>query len=356
MNSFGRRLRLTTFGESHGSAIGGVLDGFPSGIRLDEAQIQAFMNERRPGQSHWTTQRKESDHIEWLSGFFEGVSTGAPIGFVIKNRDAKSSHYDHLKDVFRPNHADWTTYQKYGIRDHRGGGRASARETAVRVAGGALAQLMLQQKAPQVTVYSGLVAMGHIQAQHREWQECSENPFYCPDPSVTDQMEALITQCRKNGDSIGARVDVIAEQVPVGLGDPHFAKLDAQLASAMMSIPAVKGVEIGDGFDCIQATGSAFQDSLTPSGYVTNHSGGIIGGISNGQSLRVSLAIKPTSSIQQPAQTIQTDGSPTTLETKGRHDPCIGIRAVAVAKAMMWLVLADAWLSRHGESHQSPLL
>jgi len=342
-NTFGHLFRLTTFGESHGPAIGGIIDGCPAGLALSEADIQPDLDRRRPGNSRYTSQRRETDQIKILSGVFEGKTTGAPIGLLIENQDAKPQDYDALKNCFRPGHADFTYYKKYGIRDHRGGGRASARETAIRVAAGAIAKKYLREKT-QITIQGCVTQIGDIAAQKLDWSLVNDNDFFAADNNVIPLWEQLITTLRREGDSIGASVLVIANCVPIGLGEPVFDKLDARIAQAMMSIPAVKGVEIGDGFKCITQKGSEHRDEITPQGFLSNHAGGILGGISSGQPLIVNLAIKPPASILLPAKSITVTGEACEVITKGRHDPCVGIRAVPVAEAMLALVLIDFYL------------
>jgi len=346
-NTLGHLFRLTTFGESHGPAIGGIIDGCPAGLVLSEADIQPDLDRRRPGTSHYTSQRREKDEVKILSGVFEGKTTGAPIGLLIENQDAKPQDYESLKNTFRPGHADFTYYKKYGIRDHRGGGRASARETAIRVAAGAIAKKYLREKTG-LTVQACVTQIGNIAIKTLNWDCVNHNDFFSPDLSVIPLWENLITQLRREGDSIGAKIVLQASGVPIGLGEPVFDKLDARIAAAMMSIPAVKGVAIGDGFDCIAQKGSEHRDELTPAGFLSNHAGGILGGISSGQSIRVEVAVKPPSSILLPAQSITLTGEPCEVITKGRHDPCVGMRAVPVVEAMLALVLMDFVLLGQG--------
>lgn len=348
-NSFGSLFRFTTWGESHGEAIGCVIDGVPSLIPLSEADIQPWLDKRRPAQSRFTTQRKESDMVKILSGVFEGKTTGTPISLIIYNEDQKSKDYDDIKDKFRPGHADYTYMQKYGIRDYRGGGRSSARETAMRVAAGAIARKILPQS---VKIRGALVQMGEekVNRDAWDWNEVENNPFWCPDKALAGKLEDYLDGIRKDGSSVGAVIEVVAEGVPAGWGDPIYEKLDAQLAHAMMSINAVKGVEIGDGFATAAMRGEDNADRMRMVNneveFQSNHAGGILGGISSGQPVVVRFAVKPTSSILTPVETVDRNGSDITILTKGRHDPCVGIRAVPVGEAMMASVLADAYL-RH---------
>ncbi len=343
-NTFGHLFRFTTFGESHGPAIGCVVDGTPPGIPLTEAEIQVFMDKRRPGQSKYTTQRKESDTVKITSGVFEGVTTGAPIALVVENEDARAKDYDDIKDTFRPGHADFTYFKKYGIRDHRGGGRSSARETAMRVAAGAIARKIL---GPGVTIRGALVKIGDsaVNRDNWDWAEVDNNPFFSPDPDSVKAFEKLLDDTRKAGSSLGAVIEVVASGVPIGLGAPVYAKLDADLAGAMMGINAVKGVEIGAGFEAARLSGEENADEMRMhEGEVTflsNNAGGVLGGISSGQDIVVRFAVKPTSSILTPRKTVDTNGNDAEVSTKGRHDPCVGIRAVPIGEAMMACVLAD---------------
>lgn len=344
-NTFGTLFKVTTFGESHGPAIGCVVDGCPPGLLLSEESIQPFLDKRKPGQSKYTTQRREDDVVQIMSGVFEGKTTGAPIALFIHNTDQRSRDYDDIKDLFRPGHADFTYHHKYGHRDYRGGGRSSARETAARVAAGAIAQLYLKRYL-QVDIVGYLQQMGAIVIQYDDEAEINQNPFFCPNRHQVPELAQTIEDLRRQGDSVGARVTVLARGVPVGLGDPVFDRLDARLAFAMMSINAVKGVEIGDGFSCVQQLGSMHRDLMSKQGFLSNHAGGILGGISTGQPIVVSMALKPTSSIVTPGMTLNTQGDEVLVRTKGRHDPCVGIRAVPIAEAMMALVLMDHYL-RH---------
>jgi len=342
-NTFGTLFRLTSFGESHGPALGCIVDGCPPGFMLSAADIQSFLNKRKPGQSRYTTQRRELDEVQILSGVFEGRTTGTPIALLIENTDQRSRDYAEIKDLFRPGHADFTYHHKYGHRDYRGGGRSSARETAARVAAGAIAQLYLQRNLG-IQIVGYLQQMGSINLDYVSEQEITKNDFFCPNSTQISELAALIEALRRQGDSVGARVKIIARNVPIGLGEPVYEKLDAVLAAAMMSINAVKGVEIGAGFSAVSQLGSEHRDQMSKQGFLSNHAGGILGGISTGQDIEVSIALKPTSSITTPAQTLNTSGEEVTVVTKGRHDPCVGIRAVPIAEAMMALVLMDFYL------------
>lgn len=339
-NSFGRIFTVTSFGESHGPAIGCVVDGCPPGLVLSVDDIQHDLDRRKPGTSRHVTQRQESDTVEILSGVFEGRTTGTPIALLIRNEDARSRDYGNLIDTFRPGHADYTYWQKYGIRDHRGGGRASARETAVRVAAAAIARKWLWEKYG-VVIRGYLSQLGSLEAPFKSWAEVNKNPFFSANSEVVPKFESFMDELRKAGDSVGAKITTVAESVPVGWGGPVYAKLDADLAGAMMSINAVKAVEIGAGFGSVIQRGSEHGDELTPDGFVTNHAGGILGGISTGQDIVVTIGIKPTSSIRVARRSIDKQGKPVTVETNGRHDPCVGIRATPIAEAMMALVLMD---------------
>lgn len=348
-NTFGNLFRVTSFGESHGPAIGGIIDGCPAGLELELVDIQKELDRRRPGASQQVSQRNESDEIEVLSGVFEGKTTGTAIGILIRNQDARSKEYDAVKHSFRPGHADFTYFHKYGHYDHRGGGRASARETAIRVAAGGIAKkYLLEQFGIMIQGY--LEQMGDIQAESFDWESINSNDFFFPDSSRIHALEALIKTLRREGDSVGARVTVMASQVPMGIGAPVFQRLDADIAAAMMGINAVKGVEIGDGFAVVHQRGSKARDAITPTGFMSNHAGGILGGISTGQDIIVSLAVKPTSSILSPIQSITHSGESTEVSSKGRHDPCIGIRAVPVAEAMLALVLMDHILLQRAQN------
>jgi len=339
-NTFGTLYCVTSFGESHGPAYGGVVDGCPPGLELSSADIQRELDRRKPGSSRHVTQRRESDAVEILSGVYEGRTTGTAIGFLIRNEDQRSKDYSAIADKFRPGHADYTYWQKYGIRDARGGGRASARETVVRVAAGAIAKKWLKQRYG-VVVRGYLAQLGSIRIAFASWNEVEGNPFFAPNAKIVPQLEKFMDQLREAGDSCGARVNVVAEGVPVGWGEPVYGRLDADIAWAMMSINAVKGVEIGAGFGAIEQKGSGHGDEMTPQGFVQNNNGGVLGGISTGQDVTVSLALKPTSSIRLPRKTINTRGEATSIETTGRHDPCVGIRATPIAEAMLACVLAD---------------
>jgi len=342
-NSIGKNFVVTTCGESHGPALLAIVDGCPAGMALSEADIQTDLDRRRPGQSKYTTQRQEPDQVKILSGVFEGKTTGAPIGLFIENVDQKSKDYSEIKDLFRPGHADYTYFHKYGIRDYRGGGRASARTTAMCVAAGAIAKKYLNEQA-KIQIRGYLSQMGDLVLGHQGWEHVFENPFFCADPSKVPDCEALIQKIRKAGDSIGAKVTVVADNMPVGLGEPVFDKLDADIAHALMGINAVRGVEIGDGFAVVTQTGSEHRDEISKKGFLSNHAGGTLGGVSNGQPLVAHIALKPTSSILIPGKTIDIKGNETEVVTKGRHDPCVGIRAVPIAEAMVAIVLMDHYL------------
>jgi chorismate synthase len=342
-NTFGRVFTVSSWGESHGPGLGCVIDGCPPGLALSEADIQKDVDRRRPGTSKFTTQRHESDTVKILSGVFEGLTTGTPISLMVENEDQRSRDYDKIKDRFRPGHADYTYQQKYGFRDYRGGGRSSARETVVRVAAGAVARKYLAEKLG-VKIFGYLAQIGSLQLEVAEPEAAYENPFFSPDPKRVPELEQLIWSLREAGDSIGARITVTATGVPPGLGEPVFERLDADLASAMMGINAVKGVEIGAGFASVGQRGSEHRDELTPQGFKSNHAGGILGGISSGQDIVVNVALKPTSSITLPGQTIDLSGAPVEIVTTGRHDPCVGLRATPIAEAMMAIVLMDHYL------------
>lgn len=344
-NSIGQLFRVTTFGESHGIALGAIVDGVPPNMALSEADLQPDLERRKPGSSQFTTARREADEVQILSGVFEGKTTGTSIGLLIKNGDQRSQDYGDIKDRFRPGHADFTYQQKYGIRDYRGGGRSSARETAMRVAAGAIAKKYLREQFG-IEVRGFLSQIGEVKTPvldlaEIDWGFVNSNPFFCPDQATAEAFEELIRDLKKQGDSIGAKLTVVAEHVPAGLGEPVFDRLDADLAHALMSINAVKGVEIGDGFGVVEQRGSQHRDELTPQGFLSNHAGGILGGISSGQPIVATIALKPTSSITIPGRSINLDGEPVEVITKGRHDPCVGIRAVPIAEAMMAIVLLD---------------
>lgn len=348
-NSFGQQFRVTTFGESHGLALGCIIDGCPPGLSLTEADMQGDLDRRRPGTSKYTTARREPDAVKILSGVFEGVTTGTSIGLIIENTDQRSHDYRNIQDRFRPGHADYTYHQKYGVRDHRGGGRSSARETAMRVAAGAIAKKYLKDHLG-VEIVGYLSQMGEVTLDPVDLSIVNDNPFFCADASKLDDLDALIRELKKSGDSVGAKVSVIAKNVPVGLGEPVFGRLDADLASALMGINAVKGVEIGDGFDVVSQRGSEHRDEMTPEGFKTNHAGGILGGISSGQDIVAHMALKPTSSISVPGETISQTGESVEIVTKGRHDPCVGIRAVPIAEAMVAITLMDHYLRHRGQN------
>ena len=348
-NSFGRVFVFTSFGESHGPAIGGVVDGCPPGLALEAADLQRDLDRRKPGQSRHTTQRRESDTVEILSGVFEGRTTGAPIGLLIRNEDQRSKDYSEIAARYRPGHADYTYDQKYGRRDYRGGGRSSARETAVRVAAGAIAKKYLAEHAG-ISVRGYLSQLGPIRPAGFDWDQVEQNPFFCPCAETVPRLEAYMDDLRKEGNSIGAAITVVASGMPTGLGEPVFDRLDADIAHAMMSINAVKGVEIGAGFACVEQKGTEHRDEMTPEGFLSNHAGGILGGISSGQDVLVRIALKPTSSIRLPGRTIDTAGAATEVITKGRHDPCVGIRATPIAEAMLALVLMDHLLRHRGQN------
>ncbi len=350
-NSFGQMFKVSTFGESHGPALGCVIDGCPPGLAITEEDIQRDLDRRKPGTSKYATQRKEPDAVSILSGVFEGRTTGTSIGLVIENTDQRSRDYSDVKDVFRPAHADYSYLKKYGTRDYRGGGRASARETAMRVAAGAIARRMLNEMYG-VSIRGYLSAMGDIEVQTIDWAEIDNNPFFCPDAARVTEMERMIDGLRREGNSIGARITVVASDVPAGLGEPVFDKLDAEIAHAMMSINAVKGVEVGDGFDVVSQRGTEHRDEITPNGFISNSAGGVVGGISTGQNVVVSIALKPTSSITTPGRSIDINGQPVEVVTKGRHDPCVGVRATPIAEAMLALVLADHALRHRGQNSQ----
>ncbi|WP_421177266.1 chorismate synthase [Aeromonas jandaei] len=352
-NSFGQLFRVTTFGESHGLALGAVVDGCPPGLEISEADLQGDLDRRKPGTSRYTTPRREPDEVKILSGVFEGRTTGTSIGLLIENTDQRSKDYSDIKDLFRPGHADYTYHQKYGQRDYRGGGRSSARETAMRVAAGAIAKKYLKQ-VHGIEIIGFLSQLGPIKAEAFDAAQIEQNPFFFPDAGKLEALDQYMRDLKKEGNSIGAKVQVIARNVPVGLGEPVFDRLDADIAHAMMGINAVKGVEIGDGFAVVEQKGSEHRDEMTPAGFASNHAGGILGGISSGQDIVVSLGLKPTSSITVPGKTITTEGEATEMITKGRHDPCVGIRAVPIAEAMLALVLMDHLL-RHRAQNQGVL-
>ncbi|NLO81226.1 MAG: chorismate synthase [Xanthomonadaceae bacterium] len=348
-NTFGKLFTVTTFGESHGPALGAIVDGCPPGLELSEEDLQHDLDRRRPGTSRYTTQRREPDRVRILSGVFEGRTTGTPIGLLIENTDQRSRDYEKIKASFRPGHADYTYQQKYGIRDYRGGGRSSARETAMRVAAGAIAKKYLAVRYG-VRIRGYVSQIGPYQLELKDWDAVEQNPFFCGDPERVPELEAFIHSLRREGDSIGAKVTVVAEGLPPGWGEPVFDRLDADIAHAMMSINAVKGVEIGAGFASAAQRGSEHRDEITPQGFLSNNAGGILGGISTGQDIVVSIALKPTSSITTPGRSIDIDGNPIEVITTGRHDPCVGIRATPIAEAMLALVLMDHALRHRAQN------
>ncbi|MBZ9560200.1 MULTISPECIES: chorismate synthase [unclassified Modicisalibacter] len=347
-NTFGKLFTVTTFGESHGPALGAIVDGCPPGLPLTEADLQRDLDRRRPGTSRHTTQRREPDAVRILSGVFEGVTTGTSIGLLIENTDQRSKDYSEIKDRFRPAHADYTYHHKYGLRDYRGGGRSSARETAMRVAAGAIAKQYLATQGIRVRGY--MSQLGPLTLDFKSWEAVDDNAFFCADPERVPELEAFMDQLRRDQDSVGARISVVAEGVPVGLGEPVFDRLDAELAHGLMSINAVKGVEFGDGFASVAQRGSEHRDEMTPAGFLSNHAGGVLGGISSGQTLIAHLALKPTSSITVPGRSIDVAGNPVEVVTKGRHDPCVGIRATPIAEAMMALTLMDHLLRHRAQN------
>ncbi len=348
-NSFGRNFVVTTFGESHGPALGCIVDGCPPGLPLEESDIQVDLDRRRPGTSRHTTQRNEPDQVKILSGVFEGQTTGTPIGLLIENKDQRSKDYGAIKDKFRPGHADYTYQQKYGIRDYRGGGRSSARETAMRVAAGAIARKYLQTHLG-VSVTGYLSQLGPIELGASDLNAIRDNPFFCADTERLPELEKFMDDLRADGDSIGAKISVLASQVPVGLGEPVFDKLEADIAKGLMSINAVKGVEIGAGFAAITQRGSEHRDEMSADGFSKNDAGGTLGGISSGQDILASIALKPTSSISKPGKTVDKTGAETEIVTTGRHDPCVGLRATPIAEAMVALVLMDHYLRHRGQN------
>jgi len=358
-NSIGKLFTVSSFGESHGLALGCIVDGCPPGLDISEDDIQIDLDRRKPGSSRYTTQRKEEDTVKILSGVFEGKTTGTPIGMIIENQDQKSKDYSKIKDLFRPAHADYTYQQKYGVRDYRGGGRSSARETAMRVAAGAIAKKYLLES-EGILVRGYLSQLGPIKADLVDWNEVGNNPFFCPDPAKVDEMAEYMAALGKEGNSIGARISVVATGVPPGLGEPIFDRLDAEIAHAMMSINAVKGVEIGAGFDSIAQKGSEHRDLISPEGFHSNNAGGVLGGISSGQDIVAHIALKPTSSIRIPGASVDIHGNPAEVVTTGRHDPCVGIRATPIAEAMLAIVLMDHLLRQRGQNgnvvSQTPLI
>ena len=358
-NSFGKIFTLTTAGESHGEALIGIVDGCPPGMSLTEDDLQGDLDLRKPGTSRHTTQRREEDKVKILSGTFEGVTTGTPIALLIQNTDQRSKDYGNIANSFRPGHADYTYQQKYGIRDYRGGGRSSARETAMRVAAGGIAKKYLHQKYG-IEIRGYLAQLGPITIENFDWNEVHNNPFFCPDASKVSELETYMDALRKSGDSIGARINIVASGMPVGLGEPIFDRLEADVAHAMMSINAVKGIEIGAGFNAITQKGSEHRDSLTPEGFTSNNAGGTLGGISSGQDLLVSIALKPTSSLRLPVDSIDVNGEVDEVITKGRHDPCVGVRATPIAEAMLALTLMDHVLRHRAQNcdvqSQTPII
>jgi chorismate synthase len=348
-NTFGKLFTVTSFGESHGLGLGAIIDGCPPGLALSEADLQDDLDRRRPGTSRYTTARREPDQVKIMSGVFEGKTTGTPIGLLIENTDQRSKDYGNIAQSFRPGHADYTYWQKYGIRDYRGGGRSSARETAMRVAAGAVAKKYLKEKF-NVDIQGCVTQIGDVCATNIDWNIVENNPFFFPDETKLDALDELLRGIIREKDSIGAKIMVRATNVPVGLGEPIFDRMDADIAHALMGINAVKGVEIGDGFAVVNQRGSEHRDELTPEGFASNHSGGVLGGISSGQSIVANIAMKPTSSIGVSGKTIDLAGKATDLVTKGRHDPCVGIRAVPIAEAMLALTLMDHFLRHRGQN------
>ena len=348
-NTIGKLFTVTSFGESHGPAIGCIVDGCPPGLNLTEADLQEDLDRRKPGTSRHTTQRREADEVKILSGVFEGKTTGTPISLLIENTDQRSKDYSKIATTFRPGHADYTYQQKYGFRDYRGGGRSSARETAMRVAAGGIAKKYLKEQLG-VEIHGYLSQLGPIKIDKVDWSVINNNPFFCPDADKVPEMEAYMDALRKEGESIGARIEVVATNVPPGLGEPIFDRLDADLAHALMSINAVKGVEIGDGFACIDTKGTKFRDEITPDGFLSNHAGGILGGISSGQAITASIALKPTASLRLPGKSINQQGEAIDVVTEGRLDPCEGIRATPIAEAMMAIILMDHFLRHRAQN------
>lgn len=347
-NSIGQVFRVTTFGESHGPALGGIIDGCPPGIELSEDDLQAELDRRKPGTNRYTTARREDDKVRILSGVFEGKTTGTPIGVLIENTDQRSRDYQDIQDIYRPGHADFTYDAKYGSRDYRGGGRSSARETAIRVAAGAIARKVLA--ADGISIRAAMVQMGDIQAVDYDWDGVNQNPFFFVDPDQLEALDTAIRELKKAGDSVGARIQVEAHGLPAGWGEPVFDRLDADLAHSLMSINAVKAVAIGDGFDVVAQRGSEHRDEMRASGFLSNHAGGVLGGISTGQPLIAQIALKPTSSITTPGLSVRRDGSECEVVTRGRHDPCVGIRAVPIAEAMMAITLLDHCLRQRAQN------
>jgi len=348
-NTIGEVFKVTTFGESHGLGLGCIIDGCPPGLEIDEAIIQVDLDRRKPGTSRFTTQRREADEVKILSGVFEGKTTGTSIGLVIENTDQRSKDYSDIKDKFRPGHADYTYHHKYGNRDYRGGGRSSARETAMRVAAGSFAKAWLKQKLG-LEIFGYMSQLGPIAIETVDTSIIESNPFFCPDANAVEKWDEYMRDLKKQGNSVGAKITVVAKNVPVGLGEPVFDRLDADIAKALMGINAVKGVEIGDGFEVVAQKGSEHRDELTPEGFKSNHAGGILGGISSGQDIIAHIALKPTSSINVEGETIDVNGQSQTLVTKGRHDPCVGIRAVPIAEAMLAITLMDHFLRNRAQN------
>jgi chorismate synthase len=348
-NSIGKLFTVTSFGESHGPAIGCVVDGCPPGLELCETDMQHDLDRRKPGKTRHTTQRRESDEVQILSGVFEGKTTGTPIGLIIHNTDQRSKDYSNIMDRFRPGHADYTYLQKYGVRDYRGGGRSSARETAMRVAAGAIAKKYLKQRYG-IVIRGYMQQLGPITPDKFDWNEVENNPFFFPDADKVSELETYMDALRKEGNSIGARINVVATGMFPGLGEPIFDRLDADIAHAMMSINAVKGVELGAGFKCVEQKGTAHRDEMTPNGFASNNAGGVLGGISSGQDILVSIALKPTSSIRLPGESVNVKGETTEVVTKGRHDPCVGIRATPIAEAMLAITLMDHVLRHRAQN------
>lgn len=348
-NSFGKLFTLTTFGESHGAALGAMVDGCPPGLALSEQDLQLDLDRRKPGQSRYTTQRREADQVRILSGVFEGKTTGTPIGLLIENTDQRSKDYSKIKEQFRPAHADYTYHHKYGLRDYRGGGRSSARETAMRVAAGAIAKKYLRERFG-IEIRGYLSQLGPIAIEKVDWDQVGQNPFFCPDVDKVPEMETYMQALAKEGNSVGAKITVVASGVGPGLGEPIFDRLDAEIAHGLMSINAVKGVEIGAGFASVSQKGTEHRDELTPEGFLSNNAGGILGGISSGQDIVAHLALKPTSSLRVPGRSIDVHGNPVEVVTTGRHDPCVGIRATPIAEAMLALVLMDHSLRHRAQN------
>ncbi len=348
-NSYGKLFTVTSFGESHGKALGCIVDGCPPGMELSEADLQHDLDRRKPGKSRHTTQRRETDEVEILSGTFEGRTTGTPIGLLIHNIDQRSRDYSRIMDRFRPGHADYTYQQKYGFRDYRGGGRSSARETAMRVAAGAIARKYLSERYG-ISIRGYLAQLGPVAVELKDWDSVDDNPFFCPDPDRVAELEAYMDALRKEGNSVGARINIVATGVPPGLGEPVFDRLDADIGHAMFSINAVKAVEIGAGFASVAQKGTEHRDEITPAGFLSNHAGGVLGGISSGQDIVTSIALKPTSSIRLPGRSVNLDGEPVEVVTTGRHDPCVGIRATPIAEAMLAIVLMDHVLRHRAQN------